>query len=122
MAITSTRVVTANFSGDGLQDAFVFSAGSNALAPGAVSVFTLTVGANTITIPTGGSQVTGATIVPPTGNTSTLTVKGTTGDTGIAIHKTDPTSLALDTTSTTQTSFVITVGTTTVTGLRIVWT
>lgn len=122
MSIASTRVVTATFSGEGFQNAFTFTAGNNASSPGATTIHTLSVGANTITIPTGGSQVQAATIIPPTGNTSTLTVKGTTGDTGIAIHKTDPTSLALDTTSTTQTSFVITVGVTTVTGLHIVWT
>lgn len=121
MAVTSTRVITVNFSGDGLNGAFTFSATSNAVAPGAISILTLPTGSTVVAFPTGGSTVYGATIIPPTGNTSTITVKGTTADVGVAIHKTDPTSIAFDTTSTTQTGFTITVSST-VTGLRVVWT
>ncbi len=121
MAVTSTRVVTVTLNGDGLNGSFTFQANSNALAPGDMDIFTLPTGSTVIAFPTGGSQTQGATITPPAGNTNTLTIKGTTADLGIQIHKTDPTSLALDTTSTTQTSFVITVSAT-VTGLRVIWT
>lgn len=121
MSVTSTRVVTVTMTGEGLGGSFVFSAASNALAPGDMDIFTLPTGSTVIAFPTGGSNVQGATIIPPTGNTSTIAVKGTTADTGVFIHKTDPTSLALDTTTTTQTSLVLTVATT-VTGLRVVWT
>lgn len=120
MSITSTRVITANFSGDGFANAFVFSATQNASSPGGSSIYTLPSGSTVIAFPTGGSTVYGATIIPPSGNTSTITIKGTTADTGIAIHKTDPTSVAFDTTSTTQTGFTMTVSST-VTGLRIIW-
>lgn len=121
MAVTSTRVVTVTVTGDGLGGSFTFNAANNALAPGDMDVFTLPTGSTVIAFPTGGSQCQGGTIIPPTGNTNTITIKGTTADTGIVIHKTDPTSLAFDTTTTTQTSLVITVSAT-VTGLRIVWT
>lgn len=121
MAVTSTRVITITNAGDGISVNDTFSAANNALAPGATSIFTLPSGSTVIAFPTGGSAVQGATIVPPSGNVSTIFVKGTTADTGVQIHKTDPTSIALDTSSTTQTSMVLTVATT-VTGLRIIWT
>lgn len=121
MAVTSTRVVTVTVIGDGLNGGGVFSAANNALAPGDVDIFTLPTGSTVIAFPTGGSAVQGATIIPPAGNTNTITVKGTTADTGVVIHRTDPTSIALDTNATTQTSLVITVSST-VTGLRVVWT
>lgn len=121
MSVTSTRVITANFAGDGLSDAFTFQATSNATSPGAISFLTLPTGSTVIAFPTGGSIVYGATIIPPASNTNTITVKGSSGDVGVAIHKTDPTSIAFDTTSTTQTGFTLTVGAT-ITGLRVVWT
>ncbi len=108
MSVTSTRVVTITENGDGISMNNVFTAASNALAPGDVDIFTLPSGSTVIAFPTGGSQCQGGTIIPPSGNTNTITVKGTTADQGIVIHKT-------------QTSFVITVGGT-VTGLRVVWT
>lgn len=121
MAVTSTRAITVTNAGDGLNGSYVFNAVSNALAPGDIDIFTLPTGSTVIAFPTGGSLCQGGTIIPPTGNTSTITVKGTTADTGIAIGKVDPTSFAFDTSSTTQSSIVLTVGTT-ISGLRIVWT
>lgn len=119
MAVASTRAVTITYAGS-LVGSFVFNAANNANAPGDIDVFTLASGNNTIPFPTGGTVVQAATIIPPAGNTNTITVKGTNADTGVAIHKTDPTTLALDTTTTTQTSIVLTVGST-ISGLRIVW-
>ena len=116
MAVTSTRKVTVTYTGD-VAASLAFSAASNASSPGDVEILTLASGANTITLPTGGSSVKGATIILPSGNTQTLTLKGVTGDTGVALHKTDPTSISFDTT---VTSFVLTAGGT-ITGLRIVW-
>lgn len=121
MAITSTRVVTITAQGDGFNNGGVFNAANNALSPGSVTIHTLPTGNTVIAFPTGGSSVQGATIVPPATNTNTITVKGTTTDTGVVIHRTDPTSIALDTNTTTQVSLVITVSAT-VTGLRIFWT
>jgi len=117
MAVISIRRISILFTGD-LEDSFFFSSASNASAPGAADIFTLVSGANTITLPTGGSTVVGATIIPPAGNTQTLTLKGITGDTGIVLHKTDPTSISFDTTP--PVSFVLTAGGT-ITGLRIIW-
>lgn len=117
MAVTSTRVTAINFSGD-LIFGISVAAASNALAPGDVDVLTLASGANTVTLPTGGSTPKAATIIPPIANTIALTLKGVTGDTGIALHLTDPTIVAFDTT---VTSFVLTAAASLV-GLRIVWT
>lgn len=120
MAITSTRQITITLTTP-FTASWVFSAANNPNAPAEVQILTLAPNTNTINFPTGGAVVSGITIVPPVGNSASITLKGTAGDTGIAIHKTDPTSLAFDTTNTTQTSLVLTVSTT-VTGLYIIWT
>jgi hypothetical protein len=71
---------------------------------GAVFSQTLTQGAaNTITVPSG--TPTTCIIQPPSTNTLTTTLKGVSGDTGVAIHKTQPTFISLDPS---VTSFVIT--------------
>lgn len=116
MAVTSTRSQTITFSGDVVGTQTV-TAATNAASPGSVEVKTLTTGANTITKPTGGATVTAVTILPPTGNTNSITVKGVTGDTGVRIHNTDPTTLALDSSVST---FVLTVGAD-ITGVRLYW-
>tara|TARA_R110000868_G_scaffold395456_1_gene667128 strand:- start:4 stop:357 length:354 start_codon:yes stop_codon:yes gene_type:complete len=116
MATTSNRTISVAFSGD-LVSSLAFAAAANAASPGSVTIHTLSAGANTITLPTGGSTVRGATIIPPSGNTQTLTLKGVTGDTGVPLHKTDPCSISFESGSTT---FCLTAGGT-VTGLRIVW-
>lgn len=118
MSVTSTRVITITFAED-LSANLSFAAAENEDSPGDVDVLTLAAGANTITLPTGGTTVTGATIVPPSTNTATITLKGVTGDTGIILSKTDPTSITFDTTP--PASFVLTAGAEIV-GLRIIWT
>lgn len=120
MAVTSQRQVTV-INANIVPASMVFSAGVNANAPGDMDVLTLPTGDTVVAFPTGGTVVQGATIIPPAGNTNTITVKGTTADVGVAIHRTDPTSIGFDTNVTTQTSIVFTVSAT-VTGLRIVWT
>jgi hypothetical protein len=117
MALSSARRITVVDTGD-FELAEVFSAADNDDAPGAIDMLTLASGANTVNVPGGGSTVTGATIIPPAGNTQSIVLKGVTGDTGIRLHDTDPTSIALDSS---VTSFVLTAGGT-VTGLRILWT
>lgn len=117
MAITSTRNIQIGFSGD-VAASLAFAAASNSASPGDIDILTLSSGFNTITLPTGGSTVRGATIIPPAGNAQTLTLKGVTGDTGIPMHLTDPSSITF---ASGATSFGITAGGT-VTGLRIVWT
>jgi len=117
MAVTSNRTCSVIFTGD-LAATLPFSAAANASSPADVQILTLASGFNTITLPTGGSSVKSATIVPPSGNTQTLTLKGVTGDTGILLHKTDPTVVTFDTGA--AATFGLTAGGT-VTGLRIVW-
>ena len=116
MAVTSNRSETLTFTGD-VTGTETISAAQNAASPGSVTLHTLASGANTITLPTGGSTVTAGTIYPPAGNTQTLILKGVTGDTGVGLHLTDPTTIAF---ASTVTTFCLTAGGT-VTGLRIYW-
>lgn len=117
MAVTSTRSQTITFSSD-VVGTEVVSAASNASSPGMIEIKDLSSGFNSITVPTGGSSVpTSVTIQPPTANSTAITIKGVTGDTGIRIHNTDPTTIALH-------SSVTTVGLTAggaITGVRFFW-
>lgn len=116
MAVTSARSQTITYTGD-VTGTETVSAASNTASPGSVTLHTLASGANTITLPTGGSTVTSGTILPPSGNTQTLTLKGVTGDTGVGLHLTDPTTIAF---AASVTTFCLTAGGT-VTGLRVFW-
>lgn len=118
MSITSARTVTLLYIGDFTGQINV-GAQANPSAVRPEDSVTLASGANTITVPTGGgTQPTAVTIWPPNGNTTSITLKGVTGDTGIALHLTDPTTIAL---ASSQTSFVLTAGTAGITGLRLYW-
>lgn len=117
MAVTSNRSQTITFTGD-VTGNEVVPAAQNAASPGSVTLHTLASGANTITLPTGGATVVSGTILPPAGNTQTLILKGVTGDTGVGLHLTDPTTIAF---ASSVTTFCLTAGGT-VTGLRIYWT
>lgn len=116
MSTSATRTITLVFSGD-VTGTETISAATNAASPGQLEIKTLSSGANTITVPTGGSTPTAVTIVPPTGNVVTMTLKGVTGDTGVALHLTDPTNIAL---ASSVTTFVITTSNT-LTGIRFYW-
>lgn len=119
MAVTSRRSVTIAFETD-LTASLVFAAAANLVAPGDIDVLSLAIGTNTITLPTGGTTVRGATIVPPAANTQTLTLKGVAGDTGVPLHLTDPTSIAFPAAGA-PASFVLTAGGV-IDGLRVIWT
>lgn len=116
MAVSAARYQTITFTGD-VTGTETVSAATNAASPGSVTLHTLASGANTITAPTGGSTPTSVTLLPPAGNTQTLTLKGVTGDTGVALHLTDPTTIAL---ASSVTTFCLTAGGT-ITGLRAYW-
>lgn len=116
MATTSTRSVLIGYSSD-VTGSHTVSAASNTASPGSIELRTLASGANTITLPTGGSTVTGCTIVPPSSNTTSITLKGVSGDTGFRIHNTDPTTVTFHTT---VTDFVLTTGGA-ITGVRLYW-
>lgn|SRR6187431_582165 len=113
---TSNRTITLLFTGPpaGTQ---TIPALENTAAPNSIEIKTLALGANTITVPTGGTTVTACTIVPPAGNTEEITLKGVTGDTGFLLHETDPSSISL---SSDTESFVLTTSDV-ITGVRLYW-
>jgi len=114
MAVTADRQVNIQYSGTGLNANNSFPAAQNTSSPAQNSYTNLSSGANTINTPTGAVSVT---IVPPSGNTVSITLKGISGDTGIRIHNTDPSSIAIDSS---VTSFVLTAANP-ITGVRILW-
>lgn len=116
MAVTAQRSITVQFSGD-ISAANTFSAANNTASPGQIEIKTLASGANTITPPAGGSTPKSCTIIPPSGNAETITLKGVTGDTGVVLHKTDPSCIGLN--SPTDT-FVLTASAQ-IAGVRLVW-
>jgi hypothetical protein len=119
MPTSSQRETRLQFTGD-VVAGFILAAAVNASASAQEEIKQLVLGANTITVPTGGSTVfpNSVTIVPPAGNTTALTLKGVTGDTGILLHPTDPTTIAF---TTTVANFVLTAATT-INGVRLYWT
>lgn len=116
MAATSDRSVIVGWTGDA-NGSTALAAAQNASSPASIEIKTLDSGANTITVPTGGTTVTACTIVPPSSNTTSITLKGISGDTGIRIHDTDPTSIAINSS---VTSFVLTAGAS-IAGVRLFW-
>lgn len=117
MAVSSTRTETVTFSGDGINSTVVNSAAVNAASPGQVDVVTLPIGSTTITPPTGGSTPKAVTIVPPAANPTVITLKGIAADTGVALHVTDPSVIALNNPAGT---FVLTVASQII-GVRLIW-
>jgi hypothetical protein len=93
MSVTSKRVIGIAFSGDVDAPSLDYGAADNSSSPGVVALVDLVTGANTITPPTGTKAVT---IIPPSGNLILITLKGVTGDTGVPLHLTDPSSIALN--------------------------
>jgi hypothetical protein len=77
---------------------------TNSSASGAATFTTLASGFNTINVPSGSLWVI---IVPPSGNTTSLTLKGITGDTGIVLHPSQPSLIGL---AAAQTTIGITAG------------
>ncbi len=95
MAVTADRKITITYD-SGVEGVQVLEAAENAASPGAITVQALASGFNSISVPAStGVTVTAVTIVPPTGNTTSITLKGVTGDTGVRIHNTDPTTIAI---------------------------
>lgn len=92
----------------------------NANSPAEVQVLALTSGANTINatncpaIATAG----GVWLIPPSGNGQTITLKGISADTGIALNLTAPTFLPFPLTP--PTSFIITTNGA-ISGFKLAW-
>lgn len=116
MAVTCTRVVTLTYTGD-VVGTETMSAASNIASPGMMEVKALPVGFTAVAVPLAGTVPTAVTIVPPAGNSNSITLKGVTGDTGIRLHNTDPTTIALDSSVTT---IGLTIATAT-TNIRFYW-
>jgi hypothetical protein len=118
MSVTATRTTTIAYTID-VVGTEVLVAGANAVSPGQITPLALAIGFNSIAVPSlVGITATAVTIIPPVGNTNSLTLKGITGDTGIRLHNTDHTVLALDPSAT---AIGITVGTA-ITNVRFMWT
>lgn len=116
MAVAAARHISITYTGDQSYQ-LGFAAAANANSPAAQELVTYTgAGDNTVTVPTAVAPK-AVTIIPPSGNTQAITFKGVAGDTGVALHKTDPSSIGLDTG---VASFVLHVAGT-VTGLRLIW-
>lgn len=95
MAKTSTIAVLVTVAGDGSSLTYTppGSPFSNAVAPMGGPVPTaLASGPNTIAVPTGAQAVI---VVPPVASLVTKTLKGVSGDTGIGISATLPTTVSL---------------------------
>lgn len=112
MAVSAQRSVLISLEGE-VEYSQQFNSVENLDSPGSVDTVALSSGANTITPPTG---ATGCTIVPLTTNSTLMTLKGVSGDTGIALALTSPTSLGLNGSST----FVINAAAAMT--VRLIWT
>lgn len=115
--ITSNRSVSVILTGN-IDSSIAFNADENLDSPGMISLYDLTAGVNTITLPTAAIPV-AATIVPPALNVEGITLKGIAADTGIQIHPTDPTVLTFDPDAL-PASFVL-VADDDIDGLTIIW-
>lgn len=116
MPTQSVRTQTITFTGDTTATQ-TNAAASNPNSPAQNELRTLAIGANTITVPTGGASPVAVTIVPPAGNTVALTLKGVAGDAGVLLHPTDPSTVALGA----GVVSVVLNAAAVVTGLRLVW-
>ncbi len=113
MATTSTRTTFIGLSGD-VDTNLQYSAASNGASPAQLDLLTLAMGDNTLTAPVTPTSVT---IIPPAGNTHAIILKGNAGDTGVGLHLTDPTTIAL---ASTQTSLILNAAAQIV-GVRVIW-
>ncbi len=92
MATESITLTFPTGSSSGPLDSFTLTNPNSACY---VQVFNpLASGFTAVTVPAGAG---GAILVPPSGNTNTITLKGITGDTGTPLSKTAPTTLIFDT-------------------------
>ena len=117
MSTHCTRSTTLTYTGD-LTLTQVIEALENPASPGVVELRNLAVGDNTITVPVATSTVCVAvTIEPPDSNVNQILLKALPGDTGLALHVTQPMTLSI---APSQTSFVLTVETE-IPGVRFFW-
>lgn len=114
MAVTSNLRVEISLAGDISAQASPFAA-ENTASPGVFEIRDLSNGFTAIDIPTGSTSVT---ILPPSTNTTSIIIKGVTGDTGFRLHNTNPSVIGINSASD---SLGITVGAA-ITSCRFYWT
>lgn len=119
MAAKSRRktIITYSNEVEGEQE---LNAAENTASPAMIERKDLADGPNTIIVPSfNDAQATACTIVPQTDNAFALTLKGVTGDTGIRLHNTDPTTIAIDVSTS---SFVLDLQVEGACTVRLFWT
>ncbi len=114
MAAVARRRVTITYSND-VEGEQLIDAAVNADSPASTQLVALSQNDNTITVPDG---ATCCTIVKPGDNTTAITLKGDTGDTGILLHLTDPDSITIHPITT---SFILTLEAETEATVRLFW-
>lgn len=118
---TATLVLTGtfNFTGTTLGNAIDFQL-FNSNSPCDIQILNLVTGANTINATNCPALATagGVWLMPPTGNGQTVTLKGASGDTGIALSLSCPTFISFA--STPPTTIVLTSGGA-ITGYKLAW-
>lgn len=93
--MVSNRNIQVQFSGV-LDTSIIQAALENPISVGKQYIIDLVDGDNTISVPVlTGLICTAVTIIPPSGNTIAMILKGDTGDVGINMNLVDPTSLAI---------------------------
>lgn len=112
MSVTSSRSIVIEHTGD-VEFSQEFPAVTSTTGSGQNQLVNLSSGNNTITPPSGAVAVT---IIPPAGNVATIALKSTTADVGFGLKPTDPSSIALAST----TAFYINAGSV-ITGLRLIY-
>lgn len=96
MPATAKRKITLTYLGDVVGIEEISAADNIDVSPAQVQIVTLAIGDNVITAPTGGSTPKACVIVKPLLNTVVLKLKGSAGDTGVQLHKTDPDAISVD--------------------------
>lgn len=97
MALTAVTTTSTVYSGGEVassNEVTQSNTNTNATATGAAN-YDLSSGFNSITVPTS-YHVDGFTLFPPSGNTTSITLKGITGDTGIRLHNTMASQIAIN--------------------------
>lgn len=117
MAASATRSITLTYQGD-VSGTEAVSAAINLASPAQIQILTLAPGDNVIAVPGGGSTPVACTIMKPSANANLLKLKGSAGDAGVALHKTDPDTISIDSSTT---SFIINAAAQVV-GVRLMWT
>lgn len=97
MPAASSRSVTYGFTGDVVVSPQTLPALANISSPAAIQPIALQTGDNAIAVPTGATALT---VMKPNGNSVLIKLKSVNGDSGLALHHTDPDSISLDSTQT----------------------